>query len=364
MSGPEAVSPDTPDDFFNGFPRVKTHDGDTNWRDKSGFIREPLAPYVDFSYTGKHKAPSPIEKERIRIMKFLHAASEVVGLSINAEAIAARLLFTILNSRNKTNNEKLRLMVLASIISTLWQRGIAVKSESVYRAYEELGGTLADESDRKKLDNKLNTLILRIFAEGGVRSIRNGIKESAAHILAGELGLDDSSSIVLVSLARAIDDKSAVAASVAATIISYMIGRSDTANIWGILWPPRARRVRIDGLSVVLGKGDHVDADVEDNVAKVVCSRCGSVVYSNKNAKVGPKSFPYNKEYVLRNLLSKVPHVCPACGASLVNNRRVFIRAIGLKYHILISTSKGTRSVKKEAKVVLPKGAALQAQEK
>ncbi|MFP3265232.1 MAG: hypothetical protein RXO54_05295 [Acidilobus sp.] len=359
MSGPEAAAPDPSDDIFDGLPHVRTSEGDTNWYSRSSFIVEPKAPFIEFTYTGKYKAPSPVEKERIRVMKFLHTASKAMELGSNDEAAAADILFRVMSSRDRTNNEKLRLMVLASVISAMWQRGIAVKSDSVYRTYEELGGTLSGESDRKKLDSKLNTLILRLFAEAGVRSIRNGLKESAAQALAGELGLDDSSSAVLVALTRAINDKSAVAASVAASIISYLIGRSDTANIWGVLWPPRARRVRIDGLTVVLGDGDHVDAEVEDNVAKVVCSHCGAVIYSNKNAKVGPKSFPYNKEYVLRNLLSKAPHVCPVCGAKLSDDRRVFIRAIGLKYHILVSSSKGTRSVKKEAKVVLPKGAAL-----
>jgi len=42
----------------------------------------------------------------------------------------------------------------------------------------------------------------------------------------------------------------------------------------------------------------------------------------------------------------------------------VLVRAIGLKYHVLISSSKGTRTEKKEAKVVLPKGAALQVRKK
>jgi ribosomal protein S27AE len=237
----------------------------------------------------------------------------------------------------------------------MWQRGIAVRADDVYRAYEALGGTLADESDRKRLDYKLNALMMRVFAEAGIRSDREGLKESAAQALAGELGLDDASSAVLVALARAIDDKPINAANVAAMIIAYITGRWGATKLWDIVWPPRTQRARIDGLTVVIGDGDHVSAEIGDNTVKVVCSRCGTVIYSSAD----PESFPYVKGLVLYNLLSKAPHVCPRCGAGLADGRRVLIRAIGLRYHLLISTSKGTRTEKKEAKVVLPKGAAL-----
>ncbi len=356
MSEPEATSPGSPDDIFDGLPHVRTPEGDTNWRDKSGFVVEPKAPFVEFSYMGRHKAPSIVEKARIRIMSALHAASKVMELGPDDEAAAADLLFRFVKGNGLINNERLRLLALASIIITMWRRGIAVRADDVYRAYGALGGTLADRTDRKKLDYKLNALMMRIFSEVGARSDRDGLKESAAQALAGELGLDDASSAVLVALAKAINDKPVTAANVAAMVIAYITGRWGATRLWDVVWPPRSRMARIDGLTVVLGDGDHVNAEVEENTVKVICSRCGSVVYSNMD----PESFPYVKGLVLYNLLSKAPHVCPRCGAGLADGRRVLVRAIGLKYHLLISLSKGTKIEKKEAKVVLPKGAALQ----
>ncbi|MFP3287264.1 MAG: hypothetical protein RXP86_08420 [Acidilobus sp.] len=356
MSEPETVPSDSPDDIFDGLPYVRTPEGDTDWRDKSGFIVASKAPFVEFSYMGKHKAPSVVEKHRIRIMTALHAAAKVMELSPDDEAVAANLLFKFIRGNGLINNKSLRLMVLASIIAAVWQRGLAVKADDVYRAYEALGGMLSDSADRKKLDYKLNKLVMRMFSEAGTRSDRDGLKESAAQALAGELGLDDASSAVLTALAKSINDKPISAAIVAAMVIAYITGRWGVSRLWDVIWPPRSQRARIDGLTVVLGDGDHVDADVEENTVKVVCSRCGSVMYSNTD----PESFPYVKGLVLYNLLSKVPHVCPKCGANLADGRMVFVRAIGLKYHQLISTSRGTRSEKKEAKVVLPKGAALQ----
>jgi ribosomal protein S27AE len=335
---------------------VRTPEGDTDWRDRSGFVVEPKAPFVEFSYMGRHKAPSIVEKARIRIMSALHAASKVMELGPDDEAAAADLLFRFVKGNGLINNERLRLLALASIIITMWRRGIVVRADDVYRAYGALGGTLADRTDRKKLDYKLNALMMRIFSEVGARSDRDGLKESAAQALAGELGLDDASSAVLVALAKAINDKPVTAANVAAMVISYITGRWGATRLWDVVWPPRSQRARIDGLTVVLGDGDHVNAEVEENTVKVVCSRCGSVIYNNTD----PESFPYVKGLVLYNLLSKAPHVCPRCGAGLADGRRVLVRAIGLKYHLLISSSKGTKIEKKEAKVVLPKGAALQ----
>jgi len=356
MSEPEAAPPGSPDDIFDGLPYVRTPEGDTNWLEKSGFVVEPKAPFVEFSYMGRHKAPSIIEKGRIRVMKFLHAASKAMELGPDGEAMAADLLFRFIKGSGLINNERLRLTVLASIITAMWQRGIAVRADDVYRAYEVLGGRLSDRTDRKRLDRKLNALMMRMFSEAGARSDREGLKESAAQALAGELGLDDASAAVLVSLAKAINDKPINAAIVAAMIIAYISGRWGAARLWDVVWPPRSQKARIDGLTVVLGDGDHVDAEVEENTVKVVCSRCGSVVYSNAD----PESFPYVKGLVLYNLLSKAPHACPRCGARLGDGRRALVRAIGLRYHLLIYTSKGTRTEKKKAKVTLPKGATLQ----
>jgi Arc/MetJ-type ribon-helix-helix transcriptional regulator len=359
------------DNILDGIPYPGTFDrDDPNWVNRTHFIVEPKAPYVEISYQGRHKGLTREEQGRIRVMHAVHAASEVMGLSVNDEAAAANIALRYLAGPPRVSPALLRAAVLASAVAAAWSRGVAVRSEDVYRAYEALGGTLDGEKDKRKLDRAISRTMIDIFRKLPVKSDKDGLRESAARALASELGLDDASSVPLVALARATGEKPITAAVTAATVIAYLIGYRDVRGLWKVIWPPRTQRVRVDGVTVVLGDGDHAEAEAEDWAAKVVCSHCGLTLFDSRRlprnrggATSDEKRFSYNKGAILDGLLSRVPQACPRCGARLADGERVLIRSIGVTYHAELITKSRKREVKKvikrSAAAVLPKGASL-----
>jgi len=353
----------SPDDIFDGIPYARTPEGDHNWLSRTHFTVEPKAPYVEVTYHGKHRGLTRSEQGRLRVMRAVHTASEVMGLSKDEEAEVADLVFRYLKGVPRVKSDILRLVTLASAIAVLWRKGTAVRAEDVYRAYEALGGTINGEKDRKALDYTLNATMIEMFRRLSVRSDKDGLRESAARLLAGELGLDDTSSVVLVALAKAINEKPINAANAAATVIAYLIGYRRAANVWKIVWPPRTQRIRIDGITVVLGDGDHTEAEAEEGVAKVVCSRCGAVILDSRNVSRDERSkvseqerFNAIKWSLLSSLMRRVPQRCPYCNAALIEDGRALIRSIGLAYHIPYVAS---GVVKRKVSAALPKGASL-----
>jgi len=356
----------SPDDIFDGIPYARTPEGDHNWLSRTHFTVEPKAPYVEVTYRGGHRGLTRSEQSRLRVMRAVHTASEVMGLSMDEEAEVADLVFRYLKGVPRVKSDILRLVTLASAIAVLWRKGTAVRAEDVYRAYEALGGTLNGEKDRKALDYALNATMIEMFRRLSVRSDKDGLRESAARLLAGELGLDDTSSVVLVALAKAINEKPINAANAAATVIAYLIGYRRAANVWKIVWPPRTQRIRIDGITIVLGNGDHTEAEAEEGVAKVLCSRCGAIIFDSRNlprdkrSKVSEQErFNSIKWSLLSSLMRRVPQRCPSCNAALIEDGRALIRSIGLAYHIPNVTSEGFKIVKRKVSVTLPKGASL-----
>jgi hypothetical protein len=354
------------DDIFDGIPYARTPEGDHNWLSRTHFTIEPKAPYVEVAYHGKHRGLTRSEEGRLRVMRAVHAASEVMGLSKDEEAEVADLVFRYLKGVPKVKSDVLRLVTLASAIAVLWRKGTAVRAEDVYRAYEALGGTINGERDRKALDYTLNATLIEMFRRLPVRSDKDGLRESAARLLAGELGLDDTSSVVLVALAKAINEKPINAADTAATAIAYLIGYRRAADVWKVVWPPRTQRIRIDGITIVLGDGDHTEAEAEEGVAKVVCSHCGAVIFDSRNMPRDKRSkaseqerFNSIKWSLLNSLMRKAPQRCPSCNAVLIEDGRALIRSIGLAYHIPNVTSDGFKVVKRKVSVTLPKGASL-----
>ncbi len=356
----------SPDDIFDGIPYVHTPEGDTNWLSRTHFTVEPKAPYVEVTYRGGHKGLTRSEQGRLRVMRAVHAASEVMGLSKDEEAEVADLVFRYLKGVPRVKTDILRLVTLASAIAVLWRKGTAVRAEDVYRAYEALGGTLNGEKDRKALNYALSSTMINMFRSLPVRSDKEGLRESAARLLAGELGLDDASSILLVALAKAIDEKPINAANTAATTIAYLIGYRGAGSLWKIVWPPRTQRIRIDGITVMLGDGDHKEAEADEGVAKVVCSHCGAVIFDSRNVPRSKRSWASEQERfnsikwsLLSSLMRKVPQRCPFCNAAFIEDGRILIRSIGLAYHISNVTSEGFKIVKRKVSVTLPKGASL-----
>jgi hypothetical protein len=356
----------SPDDIFDGIPYVHTPEGGTNWLSRTHFTIESKAPYVEVTYHGGHKGLTRSEQGRLRVMRAVHAASEVMGLSKDEEAEVADLVFRYLKGVPRVKSDILRLVTLASAIAVLWRKGTAVRAEDVYRAYEVLGGTLNEERDRKALNYALSSTMINMFRSLPVRSDKDGLRESAARLLAGELGLDDASSMLLVALAKAIDEKPINAANTAATTIAYLIGYRGAGSLWKIVWPPRTQRIRIDGITVMLGDGDHKEAEAEEGVAKVVCSRCGAVIFDSRNVPRSKRSWASEQERfnsikwsLLSSLMRKVPQRCPFCNAALIEDGRILIRSIGLAYHISNVTSDGFKVVKRKVSVTLPKGASL-----
>jgi len=356
----------SPDDIFDGIPYVRTPEGDTNWLSRTHFTVEPKAPYVEVTYRGGHKGLTRSERSRMKVMRVVHTVSEVMGLSKDEEAEVADMVFRYLKGIPRVKSDILRLVTIASAIVVMWRKGTAVRSEDVYRAYEALGGAINGEKDRKALDYTLNATMIEIFRRLSVRSDKDGLRESAARLLAGELGLDDTSSVVLVALAKAINEKPLSAANAAATAIAYLIGYRRAVDVWKIVWPPRTQRIRIDGITIVLGDGDHIKAEAEEGVAKVVCSHCGAVIFDSRNvprrglSKVSEKErFDAIKWSLLSSLMWKVPQRCSSCNAVLIEDGRALIRSIGLAYHTSDVTSEGFKIVKRKVSVALPKGASL-----
>ncbi len=354
------------DDIFDGIPYARTPEGDHNWLSRTHFTVEPKAPYVEVTYHGKHKGLTHREEGRLRVMRAVHAASEIMGLSKDEEAEAADLVFRYLKGVPRVKTDILRLVTIASAIAVLWRKGTAVRSEDVYRAYEALGGTLNGERDRKALDYALSTTMIDMFRGLSVRSDKDGLRESAARLLAGELGLDDTSSVVLVALARAINEKPISAANAAATTIAYLIGYRGAGSLWKTVWPPRTQRVKIDGVTVMLGDGGHTGAEAEEGVAKAVCSHCGAIIFDSRSVPRSKRSkaseqerFNAIKWSLLNNIVRRVPQRCPACNAVLIEDGRALIRSIGLAYHTSDVTSEGFIIVKRKVSVALPKGASL-----
>jgi hypothetical protein len=361
--GPELSSSD---DIFDGIPYARTPEGDTNWLSRTHFTVEPKAPYVEVTYRGGHRGLTHSEQGRLRVMRAVHTASEVMGLSSDEEAEVADLVFRYLKGVPRVKSDLLRLVTIASAIAVMWRKGTAVRAEDVYRAYEALGGTLEGERDRKALDYALNATMIELFRRLQVRSDKDGLRESAARTLAGELGLDDSSSVVLVALAKAINEKPINAANAAATAIAYLIGHRRAVDLWKVVWPSRSQRIRIDGITIVLGDGDHTEAEAEEGAAKVVCSHCGAVIFDSRNVPriKGSKAselerFSSIKWSLLSSLMRRVPQRCPVCNAMLIEDGRALIRSIGLAYHISNVTSEGFKIVKRKVGVALPKGASL-----
>jgi hypothetical protein len=362
------VGPDlsSPDGIFDGIPYARTPEGDYNWLSRTHFTVEPKAPYVEVTYRNGYKGLTRGEQGRLRVMRAVHTASEVMGLSKDEEAEVADLVFRYLKGVPRVKTDILRLVTIASAIAVMWRKGTAVRTEDVYRAYEALGGTLEGERDRKALDYALSSTMINVFRRLPVRSDKDGLRESAARMLAGELGLDDTSSVVLVALARAIDEKPINAANTAATAIAYLIGYRGAGGLWKVVWPPRTQRMRIDGITVTLGDGDHAEAEAEEGAAKAVCSHCGAVIFDSRNVPRSKGSrvseqerFSAIKWSLLGNLMRRVPQRCPACNAVLAEDGRILIRSIGLAYHIPSVTSKSFKIVKRKASVTLPKGASL-----
>jgi len=356
----------SPDDIFDGIPYARTPEGDHNWLSRTHFTVEPKAPYVEVTYHGKHRGLTRSEEGRLRVMRAVHAASEVMSLSKDEEAEVADLVFRYLKGVPKVKTDILRLVTLASAIAVLWRKGTAVRAEDVYRAYEALGGTLNGEKDRKALDYAINATMIEMFRRLPVRSDKDGLRESAARLLAGELGLDDTSSVVLVALAKAINEKPISAADTAATTIAYLTGYRGAGSLWKIVWPPRTQRIRIDGITVMLGDGDHKEAEAEEGVAKAVCSHCGAVIFDSRNVPRSKRSkvseeerFNSIKWSLLSSLMRRVPQRCPFCNAALIEDGRILIRSIGLAYHTSNVTSDGFKIVKRKVSVTLPKGASL-----
>lgn len=354
------------DDIFDGIPYARTPEGDTNWLSRTHFTVEPKAPYVEVTYHGKHKGLTRREEGRLRVMRAVHTVSEIMGLSKDEEAEVADLVFRYLKGVPRVKSDILRLVTLTSAIAVLWRKGTAVRAEDVYRAYEALGGTINGERDRKALDYALNATLIEMFRRLPVRSDKDGLRESAARLLAGELGLDDTSSVVLVALAKTINEKPINAANAAATAIAYLIGYRKAADVWKIVWPPRTQRIRIDGITIVLGDGDHMGVDAEEGVAKVVCSHCGAIIFDSrsvprsKRSKVSEQDrFNSIKWSLLSSLMWKVPQRCPSCNTALIEDGRILIRSIGLAYHTSDVTSEGFKVVKRKVSVALPKGASL-----
>jgi len=356
----------SPDEIFDGIPYARTPEGDHNWLSRTHFTVEPKAPYVEVTYRGGHKGLTRSEQGRLRVLRVVHTVSEVMGLSKDEEAEVADLVFRYFKGVPKVKSDLLRLVTIASAIAVMWRKGTAVRAEDVYRAYEALGGTLEGERDRKALDYALNATMIDMFRRLQVRSDKDGLRESAARMLASELGLDDSSSVVLVALAKAINEKPINAANAAATAIAYLIGHRRAVDLWKIVWPSRSQRIRIDGITIVLGDGDRAEAGAEEGAAKVVCSHCGAVIFDSRNLPrvKGSKAselerFSSIKWFLLGNLMRKVPQRCPTCNAVLIEDGRALIRSIGLAYHIPNVTSEGFKIVKRKVSVALPKGASL-----
>ena len=360
-----------PDNILDGIPYPDTFDrDDPNWVNRTHFIVEPKAPYVEITYQGRHKGLTRAEQGRIRVMHAVHAASEVMGLSINAEAAVANIALRYLAGFPRVSPALLRAAVLASAVAAAWRKGVALRSEDVYRAYEALGGALDGEKDKRKLDRAISRTMIDIFRKFPVKSDKDGLRESAARALASELGLDDASSVVLVALAKAVDEKPITAATAAATVVAYLIGYKDARGLWKVIWPPRTQRVRVDGVTVALGDGDHTEAEAEEWAAKVTCSHCGLTIFDSRrlprnkgSAASDEKRFSYNKEAILDGLLLRVPQACPRCGARLADGERALVRAIGITYHVEYTTkSRGhvtKKMIKRSAAAVLPKGASL-----
>jgi len=356
----------SPDDIFDGIPYARTPEGDTNWLSRTHFTIEPKAPYVKVTFRGGHRGLTRSEQGRLRVMKVVHTVSEVMGLSKDEEAEVADLVFRYFKGVPKVKSDLLRLVTIASAIAVMWRKGTAVRSEDVYRAYEALGGTLESERDRKALNYVLNSTMIEMFRRLPVRSDKDGLRESAARMLAGELGLDDTSSVALVALAKAINEKPISAANAAATAIAYLIGYRGVGSLWKVVWPPRTQRIRIDGVTLILGDGDHTVAEAEEGAAKVMCSHCGAVIFDSRNVPRSKGSIASEQERfnsikwsLLSSLMRKVPQRCPACNARLTEDGRALIRSIGLAYHISEGTSEGFKVVRRKVSVALPRGASL-----
>jgi len=356
----------SPDDIFDGIPYVHTPEGDPHWLSRTHFTVEPKAPYVEVTFRGGHRGLTRSEQGRVRVMRAVHAVSEVMGLSKDEEAEVADLVFRYFKGVPKVKSDLLRLVTIASAIVVMWRKGTAVRAEDVYRAYEALGGTIEGERDRKALDYALNATMIDMFRRLPVMSDKDGLRESAARMLAGELGLDDASSVVLVALAKAIDEKPINAANAAATAIAYLIGHKRASDVWKVVWPPRTQRIRIDGITLVLGDGDRTEAEAEEGVAKVVCSHCGAVIFDSRNIPRDKRSkaseqerFNAIKWSMLSSMMREVPQRCPACNAVLMEDGRALIRSIGLAYHVPNVTSEGFKIVKRKVSVAMPKGASL-----
>jgi hypothetical protein len=335
------------DSISDELPRVRFFDPHKSL----GFTIERW-PFIEFtdSRTLTHE-----EKRKLRVLSSVYAATKIMELDDEVGKEAARRALTLYERWHGLNV----IEVLAVVIATAMEKGVAVTRESVERAYERLmmiskGRPVTPTGE---VFNKIKKKFLRVVIELNIKIDKDDLIVSYVNVLANAIGADDASRMPMIALARSID-RSRPAYSAAATVefFNYMMRLNrDSESLWKALWPPVERkRFLIDGASISVGTGNVEAPDPVSRTVTVVCASCGARLFTVKH------EFPFPMNYDISQVPFHVPTICPHCGARLWNGNRLMLRSVKVLYRFRYS---GNKVMMIRASAIMPMGSSVAVRE-
>jgi DNA-directed RNA polymerase subunit RPC12/RpoP len=289
----------------------------------SGFTVEDR-PYIEFFDS---RTLTLEERRKLGILSSVYMATKIMELDDEVGKEAARIALELYKRWHSLRVTE----VIAVVIATAMEKGIAVTRESVERAYERLTMIARERQNKPTGDihDKIKRKVMRVMMELNMKGNKDGLIASYVNVLANAIGADDASRIPMIALARSID-RSRPGYSAAAAVGFFgeiMHLNSDSEALWRMLWPPLERkRFVLDSVSISVGTGNAEAPDPESRTVTVVCARCGAVLHNVKHKPPSPMNFDISQ------IPLHVPAVCPYCGARLWNGNRLMIRSVKVLY--------------------------------
>jgi len=285
----------------------------------SGFTVEDR-PYVTFFDS---RTLTLEERRKLGVLSSVYMTAKIMELDDDVGKEAARIALELYKRWHMFKT----IDVIAVVIATAMEKGVAVTRESVERAYERLAIISGERPDKPTDDihNEIKRKIMRVMMELNMKSNKDGLIASYVNVLANMIGADDASRIPMIALARSIDrSRPGYSAAAAVGFFGKLMRLSDDDDpLWRMLWPPLERkRFLIDGASISVGTGNAEAPDPESRTVTVVCAKCGARLHDVKHKPPSPMNFDISQ------LPLHIPSACPYCGARLWNGNRLMIRSV------------------------------------
>ena len=289
----------------------------------SGFTVEDR-PYIEFFDS---RTLTLEERRKLGILSSVYMTAKIMELDDEVGKEAARIALELYKRWHMFKT----IDVIAVVIATAMEKGIAVTRESVERAYERLTMISRERPDKPidDIHDKIKRKIMRVMMELNMKGNKDGLIASYVNVLANAIGADDASRIPMIALARSIDrSRPGYSAAAAVGFFGKLMRLSDDDDpLWRMLWPPLERkRFVLDSVSISVGTGNVEAPDPEPRTVTVVCARCGTRLHDVKHKPPSPMNFDISQ------IPFHIPSECPYCGARLWNGNRLMIRSVKVLY--------------------------------